>query len=103
MADAVTNATLQLHREVAAAFLPTAVKFHYQWNLRELSSVFQGLTLASAEYYDDPFTMARLWVHEVQRTYGDRLSDAQNISQFDDILTRASRRTSSRTTTPRSC
>ena len=37
----IVDATLMLHKLVADSFLPTAVKFHYQWNLRELSRVFQ--------------------------------------------------------------
>ena len=32
-----------VHQQVADAFVPSAVKFHYQWNLRALASVFQGL------------------------------------------------------------
>ena len=38
----VPSPRAQLHKEVADAFLPTAVKFHYQWNLRALSSRLPG-------------------------------------------------------------
>ena len=33
------TAALDLHAAVANAFLPSAVKFHYQFNLRELSTI----------------------------------------------------------------
>ena len=56
------------------AFLPTAIKFHYQWNLRELSAVTQGLCLATPDYYNQPLVLVRLWLHEVRRAHGDRLN-----------------------------
>lgn len=32
---------LALHQKVAATFLPTAIKFHYVFNLRDFSNIFQ--------------------------------------------------------------
>lgn len=37
----LVDATIDLHRSVMLGFLPSAVKFHYQFNLRELSNITQ--------------------------------------------------------------
>lgn len=39
--DKVVSAALNLHQKVASTFLPTAIKFHYIFNLRDLSNIFQ--------------------------------------------------------------
>ena len=37
----LVDASIELHRHVMNNFLPSAVKFHYQFNLRELSNITQ--------------------------------------------------------------
>ena len=46
-------------------FSPTAVKFHYIFNLRDLSNVFQGLLFSTNECAPLPGDFLRLWIHEV--------------------------------------
>ncbi len=47
----LVDATIELHRLVMNNFLPSAIKFHYQFNLRELSNITQGLCRMMKDYY----------------------------------------------------
>ena len=87
----VVNATLAMQKEMSDSFLPNAIKFHYVWNLRELSAVFQGLCLSSSDYYNSPMALARLWRHECYRVYSDRLIDEVDSDRFADIISRVTR------------
>ena len=40
-AEKLVNSALGLHQKVTSSFLPTAIKFHYIFNLRDLSNIFQ--------------------------------------------------------------
>ena len=40
-ATTLIHGALALHNKVTSTFLPTAIKFHYVFNLRDLSNIFQ--------------------------------------------------------------
>ena len=86
LADKLTLSTIRLHKLVGKQFMPTAVKFHYQWNLREMFNVFQGLSNAIKSEHDSPLAMVRLWLHECTRTFRDRLTNEKDLQTFDDII-----------------
>ena len=79
-------ATLALHAKCAQVFSPTAVKFHYIFNLRDLSNVFQGLLFSNNECASMPQDFLRLWIHEVARVYKDKLAESKDIDVYDKSL-----------------
>ena len=55
-------------------FMPTAVKFHYQFNMRDCARIVQNLLLSQATVARNNNTsLARMWAHECQRVWYDRL------------------------------
>ncbi|XP_052825334.1 dynein beta chain, ciliary isoform X1 [Octopus bimaculoides] len=84
--------SLVLHSRVASHFLPTAIKFHYIFNLRDLSNIFQGILFSSKNCCNTPAELVRLWVHETQRVYCDKLVNEHDIEHFlkvqKDVITK---------------
>uniref|UniRef100_H0XMD8 Dynein axonemal heavy chain 17 n=1 Tax=Otolemur garnettii TaxID=30611 RepID=H0XMD8_OTOGA len=78
MSNQLVAAALALHQKVTATFLPTAIKFHYVFNLRDLSNIFQGLLFSTLECLKIPLDLARLWLHEAERVYGDKMVDEKD-------------------------
>ncbi|NXH32764.1 DYH9 protein, partial [Myiagra hebetior] len=76
---------LGLHRKVAATFLPTAVKFHYVFNLRDFSNIFQGLLFSTPECVKQPQDLVKLYLHESERVYRDRMVEEMDYDTFDKI------------------
>lgn len=50
----VIKATLNVHQEVEKNFKKTAINFHYEFNVRHLTNVFQGLLVAKVEAIKEP-------------------------------------------------
>ncbi|MBN3282111.1 DYH17 protein, partial [Polyodon spathula] len=84
---------LSFHQKITSYFLPTAVKFHYVFNLRDLSNIFQGLLFSSAECVKTNIDMIRLWLHETDRVYGDKLINDKDKELFAKIQVDICRKT----------
>jgi len=98
----LTATTITVWRTMKQKMLPTPAKFHYVFNMRELSRVFQGILLtpkdtiktggiAAATMNLSPVhVLINLWRHECQRVFGDKLTnnkDKDFFSKYIDKLT----------------
>ncbi|KAL7679175.1 putative AAA+ ATPase domain, dynein heavy chain region D6 P-loop domain-containing protein [Plasmopara halstedii] len=86
LASSILMATIDLYTEVRANFLATATKFQYIFDMRDLSSLFQGIFMARPEaYQNDTFQFSRLWIHECFRVFSDRMSSHSDIQRFTEL------------------
>jgi dynein heavy chain len=78
VAAQLTDATIRLWKDTSAKMLPTPAKFHYQFNMRELSRVFAGVFEAPRESIVDETYLLALWRHECERVFSDKLTNAKD-------------------------
>eukprot|EP00762_Andalucia_godoyi_P002130 ANDGO_02526.mRNA.1 Dynein-1-beta heavy chain len=86
LADVLIEASIAVYNIVLAELLPTPVKSHYTFNLRDLAKVVQGLMSADPKKMAEPADLARLWTHECSRVFRDRLVDNQDRMWFDKLV-----------------
>ncbi|XP_020566647.2 dynein heavy chain 11, axonemal-like [Oryzias latipes] len=84
--DALVQAAICLHQKISQNFLPTAIRFHYIFNLRDLSNIFQGILFALPESVRYPLDLVHLWLHESSRVYSDKLMEENDVELFNKIL-----------------
>ena len=78
----IIKAALLLHTSVVQTFRKTAINFHYQFNIRHIANVFQGLLITNPTQFQDPEKVVKLWIHESERTYGDRLVSGEHLNTY---------------------
>jgi len=88
LAPALVQATLNIFDSISAELLPTPDKSHYTFNLRDVSKVFQGMSMAAPEMIKNETEMQRLWVHECSRTFADRLINDDDRNWFKKAMGR---------------
>uniref|UniRef100_A0A2K5DJP1 Dynein axonemal heavy chain 10 n=1 Tax=Aotus nancymaae TaxID=37293 RepID=A0A2K5DJP1_AOTNA len=81
VSNKLTSCTLALYKNIVQDLPPTPSKFHYIFNLRDLSRVFNGLVLTNPERFQMVAQMVRVWRNECLRVFHDRL-----ISETDKRL-----------------
>lgn len=66
--------------------LPTHTKFHYVFNLRDLSHVTQGLLQVTHKEVSTPELLVSIWVHEYFRVFPDKFTTDQDKQLFADAV-----------------
>ena len=72
-AKMLTDVTLRLYNFILEKLPPTPSRFHYIFNLRDLSRVYEGLMCATDDKFKSGGEFIRLWRNEALRIFHDRL------------------------------
>lgn len=66
--------------------LPTPANFHYVFNLRDLSRIWEGMLQVCTAECQNVQMLLRLWCHELQRVVFDKLTSAKDKDWFVETV-----------------
>ncbi|XP_037820573.1 dynein heavy chain 10, axonemal isoform X1 [Lucilia sericata] len=82
MADIIVQMTLRLFKIVIVELPPTPSKFHYIFNLKDLSRIFAGMLLIHSNYFKTLRDLVRVWRNEFTRIICDRLISEKDLEMM---------------------
>ena len=86
--DSLVHTTILLYTAIRTSkeLLPTPTKSHYIFNLRDISKVFLGMSKGNSKNIKNEDEFLKLWIHECQRVFQDRLTNEEDQHVFQEIL-----------------
>ncbi|XP_064645339.1 dynein axonemal heavy chain 6-like [Lineus longissimus] len=85
-AEPIVAAAVEIYGRMSTDLLPTPAKSHYVFNLRDLSKCVQGVLQADPGCIRDNKQIWRLFCHEAQRVFHDRLINNEDKFFFHQIM-----------------
>jgi len=79
-------ATVDVWDKVKRSLLPTPLRFHYIFNMRDLSRVFQGIMECPVDIVTSEALLVGLWKHENTRVFADKLCRDQDKAFVEKVL-----------------
>lgn len=84
--ESITKATIELYQQCKERLPRTPTKFHYTFNLRDLSRIYEGLYMCTVDKVTTKAQVIRLWRNECLRVIADRLIDPVDRGLVTDDL-----------------
>ena len=78
MEPKIIGGTLDVYKTAVRELLPTPLKSHYLFNLRDFAKVVFGICMSDKDRVQTGDQATRLWAHEVWRVFGDRLINEED-------------------------
>uniref|UniRef100_A0A3Q3ICB6 AAA+ ATPase domain-containing protein n=1 Tax=Monopterus albus TaxID=43700 RepID=A0A3Q3ICB6_MONAL len=85
-AGQIVDAAVEIYNRLSVDLLPTPAKSHYVFNLRDLSKCVQGILQCEPSQVIGKNQIFRLFCHECQRVFHDRLINHQDKTYFNTIV-----------------
>ncbi|XP_064174621.1 dynein axonemal heavy chain 6 isoform X1 [Anguilla rostrata] len=85
-ADNIVEAAVEMYHRMSVDLLPTPAKSHYVFNLRDLSKCVQGMLQCDSSSVRDQTQIFRLFCHECQRVFHDRLINNEDKTYFNTMV-----------------
>jgi len=90
--DMIVGSTIEIYTKISKELRATPSKFHYSFNLRDVSKVVQGILMTKNVSISNPDVATKLWVNEACRVFQDRLTDEEDrewfVNEIMELLSR---------------
>lgn len=84
--ESLVSATSELYSTIKEKLPRTPIKFHYVFNIRDISKIFQGFCQLTYEKFSTKEELIKLWKNEALRVFADKLLSINDKKIVENIL-----------------
>jgi dynein heavy chain len=86
LSEGAIDSTIDIYIRIQEDLRATPAKFHYSFNLRDVSKVVQGVCMVKPLSVPNEDTFWKLWVNESFRVFYDRLINEDDREWFKTLI-----------------